>query len=412
MNDQEKVNTHTFQPEKALDFYQRLGLTPLATEDEIRRSWQMLAARGHPDNVDQSDIEAIKKAQETLDAVNEAYATLRVPRKRQEYDNLLDKHGLGVKPPTPPGQRYLTAEEIFSVLSDFDGAYDRRDSLRNELTDRITDAGNAYESNSYRNLIERVDSTHRQFQKQRTHFSRNLDPETADWLMAEEKALYDKARVAIAKIPETRPSDINFKVLNAKVRREDIALFFRSQYGLQNHALSNMLVPEKTSINGLFSGGFYRQLNKALDGVDEQGREESDKIVKEWAKTLGLGAEWDYLDGVENLLGMQSADFFHFQVGRLCEQIAHVKGRQKEALVSNVKLLVDDKVEEEMRVTADNIENAGVMSNAIARYSNKPDKVGAFLGDLKAHMGRDYPLAPYKSPSIEWRPKRAQIHLQ
>ena len=63
------------------DYYNVLGITLSADTEEINRAYRKLAFQYHPDR-NQNDPEANKKMQE----INEAYATLFDPKKRQSYD--------------------------------------------------------------------------------------------------------------------------------------------------------------------------------------------------------------------------------------------------------------------------------------------------------------------------------------
>ena len=66
------------------DFYQRLGVSPKAPQDEIRRVYRQLARQYHPDR-NPGDRAAEAKFIE----INEANATLCDPEKRSRYDKLL-----------------------------------------------------------------------------------------------------------------------------------------------------------------------------------------------------------------------------------------------------------------------------------------------------------------------------------
>ena len=63
------------------DYYQILGVSKNATDDEIKKAYRKLARKLHPD-LNPNDKEAHKKFQE----VNEANEVLSDPEKRKKYD--------------------------------------------------------------------------------------------------------------------------------------------------------------------------------------------------------------------------------------------------------------------------------------------------------------------------------------
>ena len=65
----------------AKDFYEVLGVKRDASDAEIKKAYRRLAKQFHPDANDQSP-----KAAARFKEVNEAYATLSDPQKRQQYD--------------------------------------------------------------------------------------------------------------------------------------------------------------------------------------------------------------------------------------------------------------------------------------------------------------------------------------
>lgn len=66
------------------DYYQLLGVDSTATADEIRRSYRRLARLVHPDT--NPEWEDDTDANRRMAALNEAYAVLRDPSRRAEYD--------------------------------------------------------------------------------------------------------------------------------------------------------------------------------------------------------------------------------------------------------------------------------------------------------------------------------------
>lgn len=64
-----------------MDYYEVLGISKTATEDEIKTAYRSLAKKYHPD-MNQGD----KNAEEKFKKINEAYTVLSDPEKRKLYD--------------------------------------------------------------------------------------------------------------------------------------------------------------------------------------------------------------------------------------------------------------------------------------------------------------------------------------
>jgi curved DNA-binding protein CbpA len=90
------------------DFYQRLGVSQKAPQDEIRKVYRQLARQYHPDR-NPGD----KAAEAKFIEINEANATLCDPERRSRYDKLL---GAGVFN-ARTGRAYRPGE---SAVQDFD----------------------------------------------------------------------------------------------------------------------------------------------------------------------------------------------------------------------------------------------------------------------------------------------------
>lgn len=63
-------------------YYQILGVSPWATERDVRRAYRQLSKQYHPDISPLNPAEALEKFKQ----INEAYATLTHPLKRTRYD--------------------------------------------------------------------------------------------------------------------------------------------------------------------------------------------------------------------------------------------------------------------------------------------------------------------------------------
>ncbi len=87
------------------NYYQELNVQRDATDQEIKAAYRKLAFEYHPDR-NKSDIAA-----ERMKAVNEAYAVLSDPAKRQQYDMLYQQFGEGAR--TQFRQNY-SQQDIFN----------------------------------------------------------------------------------------------------------------------------------------------------------------------------------------------------------------------------------------------------------------------------------------------------------
>ena len=106
--DSDKTESKTgrlYTTQSAPSYYERLGLKPNASVQEIRRAYRDLSKLYHPDTTQLESAIAVPKFQ----ALNEAYATLSSPEKRLSYDYKSGYSRISVMQPlrnqTPSSQR-------------------------------------------------------------------------------------------------------------------------------------------------------------------------------------------------------------------------------------------------------------------------------------------------------------------
>jgi curved DNA-binding protein len=86
-------------PAEFKDYYRVLGVSPNATDEEIKKAFRTLARKYHPDVAKDK-----KTAEEKFKEINEANEVLSDPASRRKYDQLGANWKTGGQSPPPPGQ--------------------------------------------------------------------------------------------------------------------------------------------------------------------------------------------------------------------------------------------------------------------------------------------------------------------
>ena len=86
---------------EVLTHYQQLGVPPAATDTEVRAAFLNLSKQHHPDTGAQRDVERYK-------AITEAWAVLKHPASRAEYDKRLRLTMPVCKSCNGAGRQYIT----------------------------------------------------------------------------------------------------------------------------------------------------------------------------------------------------------------------------------------------------------------------------------------------------------------
>jgi curved DNA-binding protein len=139
---------------KFKDYYKTLGLERNATAADIKKAYRKLAHETHP------DVSKDPEGEEKFKEIAEAYATLKDPEKRAEYDRLgMHQPGESFKPPPEWEQQFGGDAHVFDDvdLADILSAFTRGDHARGGTrSERFHMRGQDYEVTARISLVQVV----------------------------------------------------------------------------------------------------------------------------------------------------------------------------------------------------------------------------------------------------------------
>lgn len=109
-----------FKESKKKDYYHILGVPRSASEKEIKKAYQQMVKKNHPDKI--TDPNEKEQATKRFQDIKEAYDVLSDPKKKQRFDSGADDEGMDIEFDGFPGGGAANFEfgdlgQIFQMFS-------------------------------------------------------------------------------------------------------------------------------------------------------------------------------------------------------------------------------------------------------------------------------------------------------
>ena len=137
------------------NYYEILEIDKLASEEIIKKAYNTLAKKYHPD-LQPEDLRAI--CEEKFKLINEAYETLSVPEKREEYDSSLKQNTISKE---DFDAIYLENQKLKNIINNLEQKYlYNKEQLDHVLQQRQENAQKQYEN--YDRYINNIQQSRKQ----------------------------------------------------------------------------------------------------------------------------------------------------------------------------------------------------------------------------------------------------------